>query len=289
MNVTFIGLGIMGQNMARNLLPHCTLTVFNRSPQPVEALAADGATAATSLTDAVADADVVFTMLAKPEVVAAQAFGEEGFLQAMPNDSLWVDCSTVNPSFSREAAQVAKASGIRFLDAPVAGTRKPAEDGTLTFLVGGAEADLNQARPLLEQMGSKIVHTGNHGQGSAFKMLINAQLAQSMAVFAETTLLGEKLGFSREMLMDTLPNLPVSAPFLTGKAELIRHGQFEPQFPLELMLKDLHLLEKTAYEHRQPLFMSSVAKALYASADAAGHGRDDFSALHAFLDSHNQS
>ncbi len=121
------------------------------------------------------------------------------------------------------------------------------------------------------------------GQGTAFKMLVNAQLAQSMLVYAETALLGESLGFSRDFLMDTLPNLPVSAPFLAGKAELIRSGDYAAQFPLEWMHKDLQLLDLTAYEQNQPLYLANLAKSLYGSAKAAGHGRDDFAAIHAYL------
>ncbi|BES72862.1 NAD(P)-dependent oxidoreductase [Marinobacter nanhaiticus D15-8W] len=284
MKVTFIGLGIMGQRMARNLLPHVDLTVWNRSPEPARILGEAGAQVADSPVDAVSGADVVFSMLASPEVVETLAFGEGGFLKAMAENSLWVDCSTVNPSFSRQSAAEAGTAGVHFMDGPVAGTRQPAEDGTLSFLIGGNQKDLDRVKPLLEHMGSKILHVGGHGQGTAFKMLVNAMLAQSMVVFSETALLGEKLGFDREMLMDTLPGLPVSAPFLRGKAELIRNGEFEAQFPLELMYKDLQLLDQTAYEKGHPLYLANAAKALFGSASAAGKGREDFAAIHSYLD-----
>lgn len=285
MKVAFIGLGIMGRRMARNLMRHddVTLSVFNRSPQPVEALVEAGARGANSAEEAVAEADIVFTMLAEPRVVEAVAFGESGFVAAIREGALWVDCSTVNPSFSRAMAARAGEHGLRFVDAPVAGTRQPAEEAALTFLVGGAREDVEILRPLLDCMGQKIVHAGETGQGAAFKMLVNAQLAQSMLVYAETALLGENLGFSRDFLMDTLPNLPVSAPFLAGKAELIRSGDYAAQFPLEWMHKDLQLLDLTAYEQNQPLYLASLAKSLYGSAKAAGHGRDDFAAIHAYL------
>ncbi|MBZ9540256.1 NAD(P)-dependent oxidoreductase [Modicisalibacter tunisiensis] len=286
MKASFIGLGIMGRRMARNLLAHegLELTVANRSPEPLAALKEAGAATADNWREAVAKAEVVFTMLASPEVVESVAFGEDGFVPAMRDDALWVDCSTVNPSFSRAMAERAREHGVRFVDAPVAGTRQPAEDGTLTFLVGGARADFETIEPLLSHMGGKILHVGDTGQGASFKMLVNAQLAQSMAVFSETALLGEKLGFSREFLMDTLPGLPVSAPFLAGKAELIRRGDYEPQFPLEWMHKDLHLLALTAYEHEQPLTLANLAKELYAGARQAGRGREDFAAIFEHLD-----
>ncbi|MFE8071809.1 NAD(P)-dependent oxidoreductase [Marinobacteraceae bacterium S3BR75-40.1] len=281
MNVTFIGLGIMGSRMARNLLSHpdVTLTVYNRSPDPIRALQEQGAHAAESASQAVREADLVITMLASPEVVNTVALGDHGFLSAMPENALWMDCSTVNPSFTDRAAQAAKQQGIRFMDAPVAGTREPAEKGELTFLVGGSKDDFAQVESLLQTMGSKIVHVGETGRGSSLKMLVNAMLAQSMLAFAETTHLGEKLGFSRDFLMDTLPKLPVTAPFLTGKAELIRSGNFDAQFPMELMYKDLHLLAQTAYEHQQPLYLANLAKEVYGSATANGYERKDFAAV----------
>ncbi|TDO16499.1 MULTISPECIES: NAD(P)-dependent oxidoreductase [Halomonas] len=286
MKVAFIGLGIMGSRMARNLLndPSLTVTVFNRSDEPVRALEKAGAQRADSAAEAVANADVVYTMLASPEVVEEVAFGKQGFVAAMAPNALWVNCSTVNPSFTRYCADRANTAGIRFIDGPVAGTRMPAETGELTFLLGGEAADIDSARSQLEQMGSKILHVGPAGQGSAFKMLVNALLAQSMLAYSETALLGEKLGFSREFLMDTLPELPVSAPFLKGKAQLIRDRDYEAQFPLELMHKDLHLLDLTAYEENQPLFLASLAKAVYGRATAHGRGRDDFAAIYDFLD-----
>lgn len=288
MNVSFIGLGIMGSRMANNLLKHdgITLTVFNRSPEAMAPLENAGARAADSAVDAVTEAEVVFTMLSAPEVVEEVAFGNSGFINAMAEGALWINCSTVNPSYTRECDERARARGVRFLDAPVAGTRMPAETGELTFLLGGDSADIDQIRPLLEHMGEKILHMGLAGQGSAFKMLVNALLAQSMLVYSETALLGEKLGFSRDFLMDTLPNLPVSAPFLKGKAGLIKEGDFEAQFPLEHMLKDLHLLDVTAYEQNQPLFLAGLAKSVYGQANNAGHGRDDFAAVFDYLKNH---
>lgn len=288
MNVAFIGLGIMGSRMARNLLKSegNELKVFNRSPEAVSELQKAGARPADSARAAVAGADVVFTMLSSPDVVESVAFGESGFVEAMEQGALWVNCSTVNPSYTRECDERARARGLRFLDAPVAGTKKPAETGELTFLLGGKADDVEQVRPLLEHMGQKILHVGAAGQGSAFKMLVNALLAQTMLVYSETALLGEKLGFSREFLMDTLPNLPVAAPFLKAKAELIKDGNYDTQFPLELMLKDLQLLDVTAYEQKQPLFLASLAKSVYGQANSAGLGREDFAAVFEHLARH---
>ena len=285
MNIAWIGLGIMGSRMVRNLLnSDVALTVYNRSSEPVWALQEQGAQGAASASEAVREADVVFTMLASPEVVESVALGSEGFLATMPAGTLWVDCSTVNPSFSRRAHQAAQQQQVRFLDAPVAGTKPQAQNAELVFFVGGEASDLRTIDPLLALMGQKVMHVGKVGQGTSFKMLVNALLAQSMLLFSETLLLGEKMGLEKEFLLDTLPNLAVSAPFTKVKAEMIRNDDYAVQFPLELMYKDLHLAALTAYEHQQPLYLANLAKEVYAQATQSGLGREDFAAVHRWLE-----
>ncbi len=281
MNVTFIGLGIMGSRMARNLLNNnVKLTVYNRSDEPARILEQQGALRASSASEAVRGADVVFTMLSSPEAVAAVMTGTQGALADMPKNALWVDCSTVNPSFSRMMREAAAQQRTRFIDAPVAGTKPQAEQAELVFFTGGTASDLAEAEPLLNIMGQKVMHLGEVGMGTSFKMLVNALLAQSMVLFSETLLLGEKMGLDRNFLLDTLPNLAVSAPFTKAKAEMIRNNDYEVQFPLALMYKDLHLAALTAYEHQQPLYLANLAKELYGRAVQNGMGRQDFAAVH---------
>src|SRR6056297_1362850 len=285
MNVSFLGLGIMGSRMAGNLLKgDVNLTVFNRSQAPIQELVKAGASAAASWEDAVRNADIVFTMLATPEAVAETALSEDGFLSAMKENALWVDCSTVNPSFSLKEAAAAAEHNVRFVDAPVAGSKGVAESGSLVFLAGGSEKDLKEVQSLLDIMGSKTIHPGYIGKGTSLKMLVNALLAQSMLVFSETVLLGEKLGLSRDFLLDTLPNLPVTAPFTKAKAEMMRKDQYEVQFPLELMHKDLHLAALTAYENNLPFYSVNMAKEIFAGAKKSGLGRNDFSAVFKYLE-----
>lgn len=285
MKITFIGLGIMGSRMAANLLKGgADLTVYNRSTPPTEALGAAGAKVATSLSAAVAEADIVFSMLSTPEVVRTCFMEAAGALHQMKKNALWVDCSTVNPSFSREAAAAAEAAGIRFMDAPVAGTKPHAENAELVFFVG-AEADVLEAvNPLLDQMGKKVLHIGPTGQGASFKMLVNIMLAQSMVIFSESVLLGERMGIDKDFLLQTLPNLVVAAPFTKFKAEMIRQSDYEVQFPLEWMHKDLHLAALTAYELQQPLYLANLTKELFAEANHKGMGRLDFAAIHDYLE-----
>lgn len=285
--ITFIGLGIMGSRMAKNLLQKASdieLTVFNRTTSAAKPLQEIGAKVADSAFEAVGGTDIVFTMLSTPEVVKTVAMDKTGFLSNMKENALWVDCSTVNPSFTLRANQAAKEQGIRFVDAPVAGTKPHAENAQLAFFVGGEKSDLGEIEPYLKTMGANILHIGAVGKGAAYKTLINSMLAQSMLIFSETVVLGEKMGLSRDFLLQALPKAPVIAPFTQFKAKMIQEGDYEVQFPLEWMHKDLRLAVETAAELNHPLQMTRLAKDIYAQANKAGLGRKDFAAIHAFIE-----
>lgn len=273
----------MGSRMAINLLQSgVELTVYNRSEAPRKKLKEMGAQEATSLKEALSDADIVFTMLSKPEVVAELMLTSG--LKDMKQNALWVDCSTINPSFTQKASKAAKREGIRYLEAPVAGSSPQAETAELVILVGGEEGDLNEAKPYLEMMSQKVLHLGSIGRGASFKLVINVMLATGMVAFAEALKFGESMGLDAEFLLKALPNLTVSAPFTKMKAEVIKEGNYQPQFPLELLYKDLHLAAQTAYENGQALPYATMAKELYAMAMKEGLGRKDMAAIYKFLD-----
>jgi 3-hydroxyisobutyrate dehydrogenase/glyoxylate/succinic semialdehyde reductase len=284
MNVGFIGLGIMGSRMAANLQKagH-SLVVYNRTPEKAETLVSNGATLANTPEEVGKQCRIVFTMLATPEAVKEAALGQHGFLKELPGNSLWIDSSTVNPSFSQRMAQVALKMGHRFLDAPVSGSLKPAETGQLVFLVGGEEKDVEEVRPLLDTMGKAVQHIGPHGQGASMKMVNNMLFGQMMAAFAEALRLGTALGITEEMLCQTLLNGPGGAPFLKLKENKLLTRDFSPEFPLEWLHKDLHLAGVTAYEQGIALPTLHTVKELYAQAKQAGLGKEDFSALYQFV------
>ncbi len=288
MKLGFIGLGIMGGNMAANLARKGhTLSVFNRDRAKAEALVRDGAISASGVAQSPADAatgvDIVFTMLADPGAVHQMALGPNGFLPAMQPGALWVDCSTCNPTFAIQMARQAAAHGVRYLEAPVAGTRQPAMRGELTFLVGGAEADVEACRPLLECMGTRITHAGEHGRGNAMKLVLNLLLAASMAAFAEALAFGESMGLSTEQLLQTLINGPLVAPFIGAKVAKITTGDYATDFPLRWMHKDLHMASEAAFEYGAALPIGGAVKELYSMAKRAGLGDQDFSAITAFI------
>ena len=285
MKITFIGLGIMGSRMAVNLLKNgVDVTVFNRSKTPVEALLQQGAKTTDSANAAAANADIVFSMLSTPDVVESIFLSENGILSAMKKDAIWIDCSTVNPSFSLKSKVAADQAEIHFIDAPVAGTLPHAQNAELVFFVGASKELLEKVEPYLNFMGKKVINIGEVGKGASFKMLVNIMLAQSMIIFSEAVLLGEKMGINKEFLLSVIPNLVVSAPFTKFKTEMVKSGEYDVQFPLEWMHKDLHLAAVTAYEMNQPLYLANVAKELFAEANKKGMGRLDFAAIYKYLE-----
>jgi 3-hydroxyisobutyrate dehydrogenase-like beta-hydroxyacid dehydrogenase len=289
MKIGFIGLGIMGSRMAANLQEHgFALVVFNRTRAKAQPLLDKGATFAESPAELAEQADVLFTMLAHPDAVAQAALRGNGFLNHLKPNALWVDCSSVNPSFSRKMATGAAARQIRFLDAPVTGSAPVAKEAKLVFWVGGNSIDLEVVRPLLLSMGDRIVHTGGHGMGTSMKMVINLLLGVGMASFAEAMALGQGLGLSQKMLFDFLLGMPAVAPFLASKRENIEKGDYEAEFPLRWMQKDMHLASVSAYEAGIAMPVTNVTKEIYRFAMRDGHETEDFSAIYQFIAGDNR-
>jgi 3-hydroxyisobutyrate dehydrogenase-like beta-hydroxyacid dehydrogenase len=285
MKIGFIGLGTMGSRMAANLQKHgYSLVVFNRTRGKAEALLAAGARWADAPAALAAQVDVVFTMLAHPDAVEEAAIGKDGFLPHIETGRMWVDCSTVNPSFSKKMAGIARSHGIRFLGAPVTGSKDAAAQAKLIFWVGGAAADLDACRPLLECMGSRIVHCGGPGMGVSLKMVMNQLLGTELAAFAEALVLGESLGLSREVLFEALFNGPAAAPFVALKRQRIETANYaQADFALRWLQKDLHLAAVSAYETGVAMPVTNVAKEIYRLAIRDGHGDEDISAIHGYL------
>nr|MDA3950107.1 NAD(P)-dependent oxidoreductase [Spirochaeta sp.] len=264
MRIGFIGTGLMGSRMAANLLSEDDeLFVYNRTRSKAEGLEARGATVMESPGAVAQEVEILFSMLADPHAVEAAALGTDGFLPHLKKGSVWVDCSTVNPSFSIRMASEARRRQVAFLDAPVAGTIGPAEAGELLVLAGGEAEAVKQVQPFFDRIGRKTLHMGGNGRGSAMKMVVNTLLAQSMVVFSEATKLGESLGLDRGTLMETLIDGPVTAPYLAGKRENFESGQYETAFPLKHITKDLHLASLSAYEAGVSLPSTAIAKEIF--------------------------
>ncbi|MFP4162596.1 MAG: NAD(P)-dependent oxidoreductase [Chitinispirillaceae bacterium] len=285
MKIAFAGTGLMGSRMASRLLQAGKpLTVYNKTDSKTELLVSQGAKKASSFSELAEDADILFTMLSDPLAVETSAIGEEGFLPALKEGAFWIDCSTVNPSFSQKMAAASEEMGVRFMDAPVTGSTLGAQNGELTFFIGGALNDLETVRPLLEIMGKRFIHAGAAGMGSAMKLINNHLGGTIMAAFSEALAFGESMGFSRKVLLDTFLDSTVAPPYLSTKREKFEQAKFDDtEFPLELMKKDLHLAGITGYEHNAALPMASAAKEIYALAIKAGLGTEDYAAVYKLL------
>ena len=284
MKIGFIGLGIMGSRMAANLQKHgYSLVLFNRTRAKAEPLLGPCGTFSDSPAKVADQVDLLFTMLAHPDAVEQAALRANGFLNHLRPNTLWVDCSSVNPSFSKRMAALAAARQIRFVDAPVTGSAPVAAEGKLVFWVGAESDDLETIRPLLLCMGNKIVHAGGHGTGTSMKMVINLLLGTGMAAFAEAMALGESLGISRGMLFDLLLGMPTVAPFLASKRQKIESGNYETEFPLRWLQKDMHLASVSAYESGVAMPLGNAAKELYRLAMREGYASQDFSAIYDYL------
>lgn len=277
----------MGSRMAANLQKggH-SLVVYNRTRDKARLLLEQGAKWADSPAELAVEVEILFTMLAHPDAVREAALGENGFLSRFPSGLLWVDCSTVNPSFSKEIAGEARSHGIRFLDAPVTGSKEIAAAGKLVLWVGGDSSDLKTCRPVLECLGDRIVHVGGQGMGTAMKMVMNQLLGSTMAVFAEGMVLGQSLGLSLDVLFEALSGSPIAAPFLAAKQNRIKSGNFEDaDFSLRWLQKDLHRVSVSAYEAGAAMPLTNVAKEIYRLAMQEGKemGNKDFSAIYSYL------
>lgn len=289
MKIGFIGFGIMGSAMAANLAKAgYHLLVYNRTKSKVEGLLSDNVVWKQSAYELAAEADIVFTMLSTPEVVSDISCGPNGFLEALKPGSIWVDCSTVNPSFSRQMALRCREHSVGFLDAPVSGSKLPALKGELVFLVGGDADHVMGCAPYFNVMGLKYIHVGGNGMGSAMKMVINLILGEAMFAFSEGMVLGESLGITREMLFDVLIGSPVVAPLMAMKREKMLTGDYSPEFPLQWVQKDLHLAAQTAFECNVSLPGVNAVKEIYALAKRRGFAESDLCAIYAFLKEQKQ-
>jgi len=290
MKIGFIGLGIMGSRMAANLQRQgYALVLFNRTPAKAERLIGPCGTVSDSPASLARQVDVLFTMLANPNAVEQAALSDNGFLDHLSSNAVWVDCSSVNPSFSKKMAAEAARRGVHFVDAPVTGSAVPAAEAKLTFWVGAEAADLETIRSLLLCMGNRIVHVGGRGMGTSMKMVVNLLMGNAMAAFAEGMALGEALGISRKVLFDSLMGMPAVAPFLALKRQKIESGNYEAEFPLRWIQKDLHLASVSAFESGVAMPVTNAVKELYRLAMMEGHAIQDFSAIYKYLSSNNDS
>lgn len=305
-HIAFLGLGNMGGPMAANLVTAgYRVTGFDPMPPAQEAARATGVAVVGSMVEAVQDADVVLTMLpsgrhlleaylgqalpddgAAPSAPGGTEGAPQGLLAAARPGTVFLDCSTIDVAESRRAAELAIAAGHRSVDAPVSGGVVGAEAGTLTFMVGGDDADVAAVADLLQVMGGRTVHCGGHGNGQAAKVCNNMLLGISMLGTVEAFVLGEQLGLDHQALFDVLStssgqcwsvttNCPVPGPVPGSPA----NRDYRPGFASQLMLKDLTLAEQALADTGVQAQLGPAAAAIYRQWVEDGGAGKDFSGI----------
>jgi len=284
MKIGFVGLGAMGLPMTRNLLgAGHEVTVASRSSGPVEAAVALGATAATTVADVATAAEVVLLCVPNsPEVVEVV----DALLPKLRPGTIVVDCSTIDPDVERTQHERVAATGARYLDGPLSGGTVGAQKGTLTVMVGGDSATLDDARSALDSVAALVVHVGGPGMGQVVKLCNNLIYAAQMVATAEATALAVRSGVQMDKLLEVLlhstgdcvavrTRLPVAGVVADSPAS----NGWAPGFMTDLMAKDLDLALSYGARAGVPLTSTATARQVLTAASTAGYGREDFSAL----------
>jgi 3-hydroxyisobutyrate dehydrogenase-like beta-hydroxyacid dehydrogenase len=278
--IGFMGLGIMGTAMVANLLKAgYSVMVYNRTPAKADPLVKQGAELASSPKALAKAADVVIAMVTGPEALGELLWGSEGAGGALSHNKVFINMSSVAPAYTRELAGELEPSGVVFIDAPVSGTKKPAEDGTLVILVGGPENKVKELEPLLLAMGKKVIYCGPVGQGSMMKMFINLLLGLMMEGFAEALNFGRLGGLDLEAMLDTTYSGAMNAPMFQVKAANLRDKNYPAAFPLKHLAKDAKFVVDTAYQLGAPVPAGQMLLHLYRTGVAQGWGDEDISAI----------
>ncbi|MFO8032614.1 MAG: NAD(P)-dependent oxidoreductase [Desulfohalobiaceae bacterium] len=279
--IGFAGMGIMGRAMAENVL-HAgfDLTVYNRSKEKCSGLQEKGARVADTPLQLARDCDVIVLMLTGPEAIEELLWSRDnGAAQALSEQKTLINMSSVSPAYTRDLHSKLQSTGCTFLDAPVSGSKKPAEEATLVILAGGQEQAVQAQTPLLQSMGKKVVHCGHVGQGSMMKMAINLLLGVMMEGLTEMINFGRQGGLSLESMLEVVQSGPLNCGLYNLKEPMLRDDEYPTQFPLKHMTKDLKFVADTAYEQGANVPAAQAALQLYRTAWGQDHGDLDFAAV----------
>ncbi|MCA6066372.1 NAD(P)-dependent oxidoreductase [Chryseobacterium sp. RG1] len=274
--IGFIGLGNMGHPMAKNLeKAGFELAVFNRTIAKAEDFK-EKSIVYNSVSEVVKNSDVIFTMLTND--TAVKAVYEEVLSQNITG-KLFVDMSTISPEATNEISSAVKIKEAGFIDAPVAGSTKPAADGTLIIMVGGEEKDLTRAEPYLQKLGKTIKHLGENGKGIAAKLSVNYFISTIYQGLAETILFSDKLGIERKDMLEIINESASGSGATKVKTPLLIEDNYDPAFALDLMLKDILLAKNAGADF--PLSKTLIET--YQSAHDEGFGKQDVIGIIQFL------
>jgi 3-hydroxyisobutyrate dehydrogenase-like beta-hydroxyacid dehydrogenase len=275
--IGFVGVGIMGQRMCKNLLARgFSVAAYDTDPAAVERAVRMGATAAADLPGLAREADVVLCSLPTPAAVLSVCEGPGGLLAHLKAGAILCDLSTVDPSTARRIHGAARDRGVQALDCPVSGGPGGAEAGTLTIMVGGDAPALEAVRPVFAAIGKAVVHCGGPGAGQAAKLVNQALVGVHTVAALEALLAGRKLGLDLDTMV-TILRTSSGASFMLENhlRQKVLAGDFEPGFALDLLFKDLMLFLEAAREAKAPALLAGSTLQLYNGARAAGGGKQD--------------
>lgn len=277
--VTVLGTGIMGGPMARNLASAgLDARAWNRTREKAEPLAADGIQIAETPAEAVAGADAVVTMLASGDAVREVMAGEGGALAAMADGSVWLQMSTIGIAATEEMVALARDAGVAYVDAPVLGTKQPAEQGKLVVLASGPTDALERCAPVFEAIGSKAITLGEPGQGMRLKLVLNNWVLSVTVATAETIALAERLAVDPRSFLEAIEGGPLDSAYAQLKGKMMLDRSFDPSFPLALAAKDARLVLE-ALNGDEPALPRAIEQRLLQAAEL-GHGDEDMAAVY---------
>jgi 3-hydroxyisobutyrate dehydrogenase-like beta-hydroxyacid dehydrogenase len=282
--VGFIGLGSIGAPMAWNVGEAHDLVVYNRSPRPAALFEEAGVPAAATPKDLAETSEVIVLVVRDGEAVLDILEGEQGVLAGLSGEETLVQMSTISPEATERAKQLVEEAGAAFVDAPVLGTVPPAKQGTLTILASGPDPAIDAVEPVLQTMGEPIIRAGEAGNGTKLKLSLNLALGGMMEAYAEALTLGAKHGLSVDTMIEAFESGGLASPLFSGKSEKIAAGDFEPQFTLDLLEKDLSLALDAGGEAELPLPVAGAAREAVEAARGLGHGTEDMAAVIRFLE-----
>lgn len=280
MKIGFIGLGIMGRPMAKNLLKagYTDLLVNNRSEAPMQELAACGATPATQA-EIGAQCDVVLTMLPNSPQVKEVMLGENGVAAHMRPGTVFIDMSSINPVASKEIAAALAEKGVEMLDAPVSGGEPKAIDGTLSFMVGGKQEVFDRFKPLLETMGASVVRCGDVGAGNTTKLANQIIVACNIQALAEALTLAQKAGVDPQLVFEAIKGGLAGSTVMNAKAPMMLEGNDKPGFKIDLHIKDLNNALDCAHSVGAPVPMTAEVQEILQWMHNHEGGQKDHSAI----------
>jgi 3-hydroxyisobutyrate dehydrogenase-like beta-hydroxyacid dehydrogenase len=286
LTVGFIGLGAMGFPMAQRVVKagFSTVTTFHKRREPAEALASMGAKILKTPAEIAGQADVIVTVLPADRELEDTVFGQDGLLKGFSSGKVLIDMTTATAMSLLKVERAIQAVGGRVLDAPVSGGTAGAAAGTLTIMVGGDAALLEQYRPLLDAMGTRIIHVGATGQGKVIKTINQMMAAIHLLAIGEAFALGVRSGADPNTMYDVIKESSGYSRMMDLRLpNFLLAGSFEPGFKLDLMKKDLDLAVDSAKAQGVPLLLTSTAAQVFTAASAAGNGSADFAKAAQFL------